>query len=140
MTKIQTHFGRESMKILLSLVVLTGLTSCAHNEWCPTAKKAEAARVSEMNKAIEVAMTDELSSTQAAPVVTMATPIVLNSATIKQIQAKLNSLGMKSGPVDGIKGSMTSSALKRFQTSESLRVDGEVDSSTLNALNITNKK
>lgn len=131
------------MKILLSLFVLTGLTSCAHKSFCPGTESAvsysdnmESAATTAMNSELS----DELSSSQAAPVLSAATPVNLNSATIKQIQAKLNLLGMKSGPVDGIKGPMTTSALKRFQTSEKLWVDGGVDSNTLNALNITEEK
>ena len=40
------------------------------------------------------------------------------------IQARLNNLGYQSGPVDGIRGPITTGAVKRFQTKHRLAVDG----------------
>jgi putative peptidoglycan binding protein len=40
------------------------------------------------------------------------------------IQARLNNLGYHSGPVDGIRGPITTGAVKRFQTKHKLTVDG----------------
>lgn len=127
------------MKITITLLALVGLTGCAHKDWCPTAQKAEAARMDEQNKMDnqEMAMTDEVDTSQSAAAMEMSEPVEVDSATIRQIQSKLNSLGMQSGPVDGIKGPITTSALKRFQTSENLDVDGDIDRGTLSALDIS---
>lgn len=40
------------------------------------------------------------------------------------IQARLNNLGFHSGPVDGIRGPITTAAVKRFQAKHKLVVDG----------------
>jgi len=40
------------------------------------------------------------------------------------IQARLNNLGYQSGPVDGIRGPITTAAVKKFQTKHKLAVDG----------------
>jgi len=43
---------------------------------------------------------------------------------ISGIQARLNNLGYNSGPVDGIRGPITTAAVKEFQTKHKLAVDG----------------
>jgi hypothetical protein len=59
----------------------------------------------------------------------------------KFVQAKLNELGYDSGPVDGIIGTITNNALRRFQranykvgTQQLLAVSGNVDGDTLAAI------
>ena len=55
---------------------------------------------------------------------------------VKQIQTKLRSWGYYSGSVDGIYGSKTYEAVKKFQANNGLTVDGIAGSKTLAALGI----
>lgn len=48
----------------------------------------------------------------------------LSVAQVKRLQAGLNDLGYGAGPVDGIPGRMTKSALRRFQADRGLIADG----------------
>ena len=57
-------------------------------------------------------------------------------STVSQIQQKLKNWGYYSGPVDGIFGSRTESAVIYFQKSNGLTPDGVVGSATLSALGI----
>jgi peptidoglycan hydrolase-like protein with peptidoglycan-binding domain len=61
-----------------------------------------------------------------------------NTDVVKQVQAKLNSLGMASPPlsVDGRIGPITVAAIKKFQSSKGLSPDGVVGDQTLAALGI----
>lgn len=56
--------------------------------------------------------------------------------TVKQIQQKLKDWGYYSYDVDGIYGSRTESAVKKFQASKGLAVDGRAGAQTLAALGI----
>ncbi|WP_427902117.1 peptidoglycan-binding domain-containing protein [Marinobacter goseongensis] len=66
-----------------------------------------------------------------APVndVNLAVPL-----TVKELQRRLNDLGYNAGPVDGLIGSRTIGALKRFQADQGLSVSGDQDRATLQAL------
>lgn len=55
---------------------------------------------------------------------------------VKQIQTKLKSWGYYNGEVDGIFGSNTQAAVKKFQQKNGLNVDGVVGEKTLSALGI----
>ncbi len=55
---------------------------------------------------------------------------------VKKIQTKLKNWGYYSGEVDGIYGSKTFEAVKKFQRKNGLTVDGIVGTNTLNALGI----
>lgn len=55
---------------------------------------------------------------------------------VKQIQSKLKSWGYYSGNVDGIYGSKTYQAVKKFQQKNNLKIDGIAGSETLKALGI----
>ena len=55
---------------------------------------------------------------------------------VKQIQQKLKAWGYYNGSVDGIFGSKTLEAVKRFQRKNGLTADGIVGSKTLAALGI----
>ena len=55
---------------------------------------------------------------------------------VKQIQTKLKQWGYYNGAIDGIFGSQTLSAVKKFQEKNGLVVDGIVGSKTLQALGI----
>ena len=58
---------------------------------------------------------------------------------VKQIQTKLKSWGYYSGNIDGVYGSKTYEAVKKFQSKNGLTVDGIAGSKTLAALGITSK-
>lgn len=59
-----------------------------------------------------------------------------SGSVVSQIQTKLKSWGYYSGDVDGIFGSRTEEAVKRFQRKNGLTADGVVGTATLNALGI----
>lgn len=52
----------------------------------------------------------------------------------RQVQIRLQKFGFNPGPIDGIRGRMTISAVKRFQASKGLLVDGIVGPKTYGAL------
>jgi len=56
---------------------------------------------------------------------------------VKQIQTKLKQWGYYNGAVDGIFGSKTLDAVKKFQSKNGLKVDGIVGNQTLSALGIS---
>lgn len=55
---------------------------------------------------------------------------------VKQIQTKLRDWGYYSGQIDGVYGSKTYEAVKKFQSSNGLQADGIAGSKTLEALGI----
>lgn len=58
-------------------------------------------------------------------------------STVSEIQTKLKNWGYYTGEVDGIYGSKTTEAVKYFQRTNGLTVDGICGSATLSALGIT---
>lgn len=62
-----------------------------------------------------------------------------SGTTVKEIQTRLKSWGYYDGSVDGIYGSATEKAVKYFQKSNGLTVDGKAGSETLAALGIYEK-
>lgn len=60
-----------------------------------------------------------------------------SGSKVKEIQRKLNELGFSVGNVDGIFGSKTLAAVKNFQKSRGLTVDGIVGTNTAKALEIS---
>ena len=56
---------------------------------------------------------------------------------VKQIQTKLKNWGYYSGSIDGVFGSKTLQAVKKFQEKNGLKVDGIVGEKTLAALGIS---
>lgn len=58
---------------------------------------------------------------------------------VKDIQQKLKDMGYYTSAVDGVYGSKTVEAVKKFQKAKGLTADGIVGSQTLSALGITNK-
>ena len=59
-----------------------------------------------------------------------------SGATVTEIQTRLKSWGYYSGAVDGIYGSKTEAAVKYFQRTNGLSVDGQVGNETLAALGL----
>lgn len=112
------------MKSLILLLLVLAVSSCAHKEWC------EDSRTNYSNSNEVVSTTDSVNTNQAA---------IKRDVTIEEIQTRLNILGHRSGPVDGIVGPITTSALTRFQIATGINVNGKVNKATVNALNINNK-
>lgn len=50
----------------------------------------------------------------------------VDSAVVKRVQAELTRLGFQPGAVDGIPGKQTASAIRRFQRTHRLQVNGEI--------------
>ena len=61
-----------------------------------------------------------------------------SGTTVTEIQRRLKSWGYYTGSVDGIYGSQTENAVKYFQRTNGLAVDGQVGDKTLAALDIYN--
>lgn len=59
---------------------------------------------------------------------------VAQSISVQEAQERLETLGLSPGPVDGLMGSMTRSALREFQRRNDLPVTGELDPATQSAL------
>ena len=59
-----------------------------------------------------------------------------SGSVVTQIQTKLSNWGYYSGSIDGIFGSRTEAAVKKFQQKNGLSVDGKVGPATLAALGI----
>jgi peptidoglycan hydrolase-like protein with peptidoglycan-binding domain len=56
------------------------------------------------------------------------------SARVRAVQRRLRAIGQQPGPVDGLYGPLTQAAVKRFQSSAGLSVDGIAGPHTLRAL------
>ncbi|HWA91461.1 MAG TPA: peptidoglycan-binding protein [Rhizomicrobium sp.] len=56
---------------------------------------------------------------------------------IMRVQSKLHELGYYTGTIDGVFGSGTKDALRRFQLVKQLPATGRMDDATLAALGIT---
>ena len=60
----------------------------------------------------------------------------MSSDTIRQVQQQLTDKGHNPGPVDGILGAQTKSALKDFQQAQGIDASGNLDQKTLAALGV----
>src|SRR5687768_12492149 len=56
------------------------------------------------------------------------------SARVRALQRRLHALGQQPGPIDGLYGPLTSAAVKRFQSSAGLAIDGIAGPQTRQAL------
>lgn len=61
----------------------------------------------------------------------------VSKSTIKKVQKKLNALGYGCGTPDGVMGSKTKRALKKFQNDNDLKADGIIGKKTLSALGLS---
>ncbi len=60
--------------------------------------------------------------------------IHLTRAQTRMLQQSLNTQGLNAGPVDGVMGSKTKEALKKYQGQKGLNASGEIDRQTLATL------
>ncbi len=74
-------------------------------------------------------------STKDAPKMPEETDKNISDVDIKDVQYKLSILGYDPGPIDGKWGNKTSAALKALQKIKGIKITGEVDEETKNALN-----
>jgi peptidoglycan hydrolase-like protein with peptidoglycan-binding domain len=63
-----------------------------------------------------------------------ATDAASTPMSITELQQRLSAMGYKPGPVDGVSGPRTASALRKFQHDHHLPVTGTLDPQTVAAL------
>jgi peptidoglycan hydrolase-like protein with peptidoglycan-binding domain len=64
-------------------------------------------------------------------------PDRLRQGSVRTLQARLGSLGFYSGPVDGVWGAGTETAIQNFQRARGLQPDGLLGPGTVTALGLT---
>jgi putative exosortase-associated protein (TIGR04073 family) len=64
----------------------------------------------------------------------------LSESDVRDVQRHLNDMGYKAGPVDGLYGPQTRSALRSFQKDHSLEADGRIDVDTLAAMKLNRSR
>ncbi len=57
--------------------------------------------------------------------------------TVLIVQKKLKGLGLYHGPIDGLSGSKTNAAIRRYQIKNRLPITGELNEETLHSLKIS---
>ncbi len=65
------------------------------------------------------------------------TPVLASDSTVTQIQQKLEERGYDPGPIDGIMGKKTKSAIKKFQSDSGLESTGAINRVTLDKLDLS---
>lgn len=80
-------------------------------------------------------VTPEMATVIDAPIVISA-DAAYNRATVKKVQQKLNQKGYSCGTADGIAGSKTKTAIKKYQKDHGLTITGTINSTLLKSLNI----
>lgn len=103
----------EKFKMLLARLVLTIMISCTLISDSPLRFQDTAQTILTVNAATSY-----------------------NRATIKKVQKKLNKYDYDCGTADGIAGSKTKKAVKKYQRDNDLTVTGDIDSKLLKSLGI----
>ena len=67
---------------------------------------------------------------------TVSAPVTSEPRFIREAQRTLGELGYRPGPIDGVVGRRTQSALARYQRSEGIPVTGSLDAETMVRLDI----
>ena len=95
----------------------------------------------QLNEATAATLGLNASSLLATPAATASQapppPDRLQSASVRTLQARLGSLGFYSGPVDGVWGAGTETAVANFQRARGLQADGQLGPATVTALGLT---
>ena len=65
-----------------------------------------------------------------------ATATAASSEEIRTVQKSLNDKGYDAGPVDGVLGTRTRAAIRQYQASEKLTVNGRLDAETAGKLGV----
>ena len=69
-----------------------------------------------------------------------AVPKAASERLVRNVQQQLQAKGMDPGPIDGIWGSQTQSALEQFQQDQGIQASGQINADTLAALGITGEQ
>lgn len=69
-----------------------------------------------------------------------AVPKAASERLLRNIQQQLQAKGMDPGPIDGIWGPQTQSALEQFQQDQGIQASGQINADTLAALGITGEQ
>ena len=77
------------------------------------------------------------SSSQSAGTSSAGSSSSVSRNTVKKVQKRLNRLGYACGTPDGVMGSKTKKALKKFQEDHELEADGIIGRKTLRALHLS---
>ena len=91
----------------------------------------EGARMSGSNATPPFTMSDTTSSVTSSGIAAS-----IDSATVRQVQQALSSKGHDPGPIDGVMGARTRSALQAYQSSHNLSGDTGIDQRTLESLGV----
>jgi peptidoglycan hydrolase-like protein with peptidoglycan-binding domain len=78
-----------------------------------------------------------LGTQQAAIPPTMPPAENLRASSVREIQARLQSLGFYPGGVDGTWGQSTQNAIQQFQQNRGLQPNGQLNSATLSAMGLS---
>jgi peptidoglycan hydrolase-like protein with peptidoglycan-binding domain len=73
-------------------------------------------------------------TSQPPPAHTAGAPLHVSPDTVKHIQSNLQAQNLYTGPIDGIVGPKTKSALRQYQQREGLTPTGQIDTTTLQRL------
>jgi peptidoglycan hydrolase-like protein with peptidoglycan-binding domain len=73
-------------------------------------------------------------TSQPPPAHTAGAPLHVSPDTVKHIQTNLQAQNLYTGPIDGIVGPKTKSALREYQQREGLTPTGQIDTTTLQRL------
>lgn len=60
----------------------------------------------------------------------------MNQDTVRQVQQELSEAGHNPGPIDGVMGEQTKSALKQYQQAQGMEATGTLDERTMDALGV----
>jgi peptidoglycan hydrolase-like protein with peptidoglycan-binding domain len=74
--------------------------------------------------------------TSTDPTVPAATPATLSRAAVRNVQARLRTLGFYRGSADGVWGPGTQAAIERFQQGRGLQSTGQINPATAQALGL----
>jgi hypothetical protein len=85
-------------------------------------------------------ITPDIAVVSNTPAVVTVQAASYSKSTIIKVQKKLNQSGYDCGKADGVVGSKTKAAIKKYQKDNNLKVTGTINSSLLKALNIKETK
>lgn len=131
-----------SFRLLLSALLILGLTGCATHKKALNAKESEElqTKVSELETQVQEkddqikSLEDEMQNMSKGSSGRNYSGGSDSSMSSKQIQKALKSAGYYDGPIDGKVGKGTRKAIKAFQKANGLTVDGVVGRATGSAL------
>lgn len=91
-------------------------------------------RMQIINESVKGRRAGPVKTEQSAPATSSATPMTSDSSLIKQVQEYLMLTGGYPGPADGVNGRETRQAIRAYQASHGLAVNGEISEELLNSM------